>query len=66
MNTLNLKNDYYHSVQNLVLPSPVYKCKYKSTKLRFQILTAANIKVTVLWDDEPCSLLQVYGRFERA
>jgi hypothetical protein len=31
--------------------------------VRFQVLTAANMKMTVFWDVAPCSLVEVYRRF---
>jgi hypothetical protein len=32
-------------------------------QIRFQVLTAASIKSTVLWDIVPCGLVDVYRRF---
>jgi hypothetical protein len=34
--------------------------------MRFQILTAANMKIRAFWDIAPCSLIGVHGRFEGA
>jgi hypothetical protein len=34
--------------------------------VRFQVLTAASMKVTVFWDVTPCSLVEVYRRFRGA
>jgi hypothetical protein len=34
--------------------------------LRFQVLTAASMKMTVFWDVAPCSLVEVYGRIRGA
>jgi hypothetical protein len=33
---------------------------------RFQVLTAANMKMTVLWDVKPFSLVEVYRRLRGA
>jgi hypothetical protein len=32
--------------------------------VRFQVLTAATMKVTVFWDIAPCSLVQIDRRFK--
>jgi hypothetical protein len=32
-------------------------------KARFQVLTAASIKMTVFWDVATCNLVEVYRRF---
>jgi hypothetical protein len=32
--------------------------------VRFQGLTAACMKMSVVWDDSPCSLVEVYGCFK--
>jgi hypothetical protein len=34
--------------------------------MRFQVLAAASMKVTPLWDAEPCSLVKVDRRSRRA
>jgi hypothetical protein len=34
--------------------------------VRFQVLTAASMKIDVFWDVEPCSLVEVYRRFRAA
>jgi hypothetical protein len=34
--------------------------------VKFQILTAASMKMTVLWDVVPCSLVVIYRRFRGA
>jgi hypothetical protein len=34
--------------------------------MRFQVLTAASMKMTVFWDFEQCSLVEVYQRFRGA
>jgi hypothetical protein len=34
--------------------------------VRFQVLTADIMKITVLWDVAPCSLVEVYRRFRGA
>jgi hypothetical protein len=34
----------------------------EQTYVRFQVLTAANMKMTVFWDVAPCCLLEVYRR----
>jgi hypothetical protein len=34
--------------------------------VRFQILTAASMKMTVFWDVAPCNLKEVYRRFRSA
>jgi hypothetical protein len=31
--------------------------------VRFQVLTAASMKIIVFWDVAPCSLIEVYQRF---
>jgi hypothetical protein len=31
--------------------------------LRHEALTAANVKITILWDVTPCSLVDIYERF---
>jgi hypothetical protein len=33
--------------------------------VRFQVLTAASMKVTAFWDIAPCSLVEVDRRFRR-
>jgi hypothetical protein len=34
-----------------------------SPEMRFQVLTAASMKMTVVWDVAPCSLVEIYQRF---
>jgi hypothetical protein len=34
--------------------------------MRFQVLTAMSMKVTVFWDVAPCSLVEVYQHFRGA
>jgi hypothetical protein len=34
-----------------------------SFQLRFQVLTAASMKMAVFWVVAPCSLIEVYRRF---
>jgi hypothetical protein len=34
--------------------------------VRFQVLTAVSMKMTVFWDVAPCSLVEVYLRFRGA
>jgi hypothetical protein len=34
--------------------------------VRFQVLAAGSMKMAVLWDVEPCSLLEVYWHFRGA
>jgi hypothetical protein len=34
--------------------------------VRFQVLTAASMKMTVFWDVAPCSLVEIYRRFRGA
>jgi hypothetical protein len=34
--------------------------------VRFQVLTTANMKITVFWDAVPCSLVKIYRRFRGA
>jgi hypothetical protein len=45
----------------LFLP-PEIKCVW----VRFQVLTAASMKITIFWDVAPCSLVEVYRRFRGA
>jgi hypothetical protein len=33
--------------------------------VRYQVLTAASVKVTVFWDIAPCSLVEIDRRFRR-
>jgi hypothetical protein len=40
-----------------------YKLKDKVTVVRYQVLTAAGMKSTALWDIAPCSLVEVDRRF---
>jgi hypothetical protein len=48
------------------LNNPVqYKVKGKG-KVRSQVLTAASMKMAVLWVVAPCSLVEVYRRFSGA
>jgi hypothetical protein len=35
-------------------------------EMRFEVLTAARMKMTVFWDVAPCSLIEVYRRFRGA
>jgi hypothetical protein len=37
--------------------------RISSVCVRFQVLTAASMKMTVFWDVAPCSLVDVYRRF---
>jgi hypothetical protein len=41
-------------------------CPYLSAYLRFQVLTAASMKMAVFWVVAPCSLVEVYRRFRGA
>jgi hypothetical protein len=34
--------------------------------MRFQVLTAASMRMTVFWDDAPCSLVEIHRRFRDA
>jgi hypothetical protein len=34
--------------------------------VRFQVFTAASMKMAAFWDVAPCSLVEVYRRFRRA
>jgi hypothetical protein len=38
------------------------KSKLKKT-VRFQVLTAASMKMTAFWDITPCSVVELDGRF---
>jgi hypothetical protein len=38
-------------------------CAVLPTLVRFQVFTAASMKMTVFWDVAPCSLVEVYRRF---
>jgi hypothetical protein len=38
----------------------------RCTPVRFHVLTAATMKMTVFWGVAPCSLVEVYRRFIRA
>jgi hypothetical protein len=49
--TITEKKEHCHSVQN---------------QARFQVLTAASMKMAVFWDVAPCSLVEVYRRFRGA
>jgi hypothetical protein len=40
--------------------------KQRICGVRFQVLTAASMKITAFWDVAPCSLAEVYRRFLRA
>jgi hypothetical protein len=45
----------------------IAKIKYANLiRVRFQVLTAASMKMTVFWDIAPCSLVEVYRRFRGA
>jgi hypothetical protein len=34
-------------------------CTKYSSEVRFQVLTAASVRVTVIWDTAPCSFVEV-------
>jgi hypothetical protein len=53
---LSHKNSTYWSLWNNVVCSMV----------RFQVVTEASMKMTVFWDDVPCSLVEVYRHFRGA
>jgi hypothetical protein len=36
------------------------------TFVRFQVLTAASMKMTLIWNVAPCNLVEVYRRFKGA
>jgi hypothetical protein len=38
----------------------------RQSQLRFQVLMAASMKMTVFWDVAPCTLVEVYRRFRSA
>jgi hypothetical protein len=37
--------------------------RYDKHQMRFQVLMAANLKMTVSWDIAPCSLVEIDRRF---
>jgi hypothetical protein len=43
--------------------SKIIKLKTYFTSVRFQVLTAANMKTSVFWDVAQCMLVEVYRRF---
>jgi hypothetical protein len=61
------------SYKYLILLVDFYGCETRSLTLRgeyrlilqvrFKVLTAARVKITVFWDVAPCSLAEVYQRF---
>jgi hypothetical protein len=48
-----------HPLPHPPTPSKLQTCGI-GLQVRFQVLTAANINMTVLWDVAPCSLAEVY------
>jgi hypothetical protein len=45
---------------------PEQERKSRSVLVRFQVLTAACVKLAVFWDTAPCSLIDVYRYFRSA
>jgi hypothetical protein len=46
-------------------PYIIYKLVLNG-RMKFQLLTAASMKITVFWDVAPYSLVEVYRRFKGA
>jgi hypothetical protein len=40
-----------------------YMVSINSYLVRIQVLTVANMKMTLVWDVAPCSLVEIYWRF---
>jgi hypothetical protein len=52
------------SRRNRIKGTVMVKCfSEERDEARFQVLTAASMKVTSFWDIAPCSLVEVYRRF---
>jgi hypothetical protein len=48
------------TTENFMIVSISYK------KVKFEVITAANMKMAVFWVVDPCSLVEVYRRFRGA